>query len=217
MAAAATTHFAEGPATTQSTAAPAATTGPSTTRPNDPIQGGIKVTLVAGAGTVQVDRDGLAANGYEETDTLTGIEDIWSSAGDDLITGDANNNSINGGPGDDTIDGGGGRDSAQYWDVNTGVGVIVNLSNVSIDVGGTIVGANTALDGFGGTDTLISIEGAGGSHYDDYLQGSEENNTLTGNRGADTLIGGGGNDFLRGDAGTDIIDGGDGTNDTACL
>ena len=182
---------------------------------NDPIQGGIKVTLVAGAGTVQVDRDGLAANGYEETDTLTGIEDIWGSAGDDLITGDANNNSINGGPGDDTIDGGGGRDSAQYWDVNTGVGVIVNLSNVSIDVGGTIVGANTALDGFGGTDTLISIEGAGGSHYDDYLQGSEENNTLTGNRGADTLIGGGGNDFLRGDAGTDIIDGGDGTNDTA--
>ena len=105
----------------------------------DAIQGGIKVTLVAGAGTVQVDRDGLAANGYEETDTLTGIENIRGSSGDDQITGDANDNDFRGMAGNDTINGGDGdHDSAQYNETTDAISSAGGIKVTLVGGAGTV-------------------------------------------------------------------------------
>lgn len=65
--------------------------------------------------------------------------------------------------------------------------------------------AGTAIDGFGKTDTLTSIEGVRGTGYSDKLTGSSGDNWLRGDSGNDTISGGLGNDQLRGDAGKDCF------------
>jgi hypothetical protein len=55
--------------------------------------------------------------------------------------------------GNDTIDGMGGFDIARYDDTQNGVGVNVNLAT------------GTATDQFGGTDSLVGIEGVRGTIY----------------------------------------------------
>ena len=99
---------------------------------------------------------------------------------------------LNGGAGDDTLNGGAGTDTADYS--NDSAAVTVNLAT------------QTATDGSGSTDTLISIENATGSGFNDSLTGSTGANTLDGGAGNDTLIGGAGADTLNGGAGTDTAD-----------
>jgi len=108
------------------------------------------------------------------------------------------------------LNGGAGTDTADYSLAGTGVTVEVWKGTV-------------ANDGQGGTDTLISIENAFGTQYNDTLVGDEGVNALYGNTGNDLISGGGGNDtllgeggddILRGNAGSDVLNGGAGT-DTA--
>ena len=94
---------------------------------------------------------------------------------------------LDGGAGNDTLDGGDGSDLVSYVsDAQFGgtAGVNVNLAT------------GIAIDGFGNTDTLISIEGVSGSNAADTLVGSD---------GIDILFGLGGNDFLDGGAGEDAV------------
>jgi Ca2+-binding RTX toxin-like protein len=56
------------------------------------------------------------------------------------------------------------------------------------------IGLGTAADGYGYTDTLVSIENVFGSNFADTIIGDANNNSLTGAVG---------NDFLDGSAGTD--------------
>jgi len=60
------------------------------------------------------------------------------------------------------------------------------------------LGAGTASDGQGGTDTISNIERARGSQFNDVLTGDAGDNVLEGLNGSDRLIGGGGNDILDG-------------------
>ena len=60
-------------------------------------------------------------------------------------------------------------------------------------------------------DTLISIENANGTAFNDTLAGDASANILRGLGGADRLYGGGGNDRLDGGAGIDLIVGGAGS------
>jgi Ca2+-binding RTX toxin-like protein len=54
------------------------------------------------------------ANGPDNRDTLSGIEDVAGSSGIDKLTGSGADNRLDGGPGDDAIDGGGGTTDAGF-------------------------------------------------------------------------------------------------------
>ena len=82
--------------------------------------------------------------------------------------------------GNDTLNGGLGFDYADYR--NASASVTVNL------------GTRTS-SGADGVDTLIGIEGARGSGFNDTLIGSAADNRLDGAGGQDSLNGGGGVDY----------------------
>jgi Ca2+-binding RTX toxin-like protein len=121
---------------------------------------------------------------------------INGGAGNDLIIAGDGTNTLIGGAGDDHIIGGHGTDTVDY-SADPGP-VHVDLSQ------------GTATDGFGGHDTLISIENVIGTAFADTIIGNQKDNVIVGNGGADILTGGGGaNTFvLRGlaDSGVTITD-----------
>ncbi|MFN7779144.1 MAG: hypothetical protein ACK5RK_09760 [Betaproteobacteria bacterium] len=130
-------------------------------------------------------------DGLGGTDLLTNMEGILASSADDLLVGDASDNTLGGGAGNDTIDGRAGLDVADYGSAT--VGVTIDLA-AGITSGGTVT-LFPALDGQGGSDTLISIEGLAGSAFADVLTGDAGRNVFVGRGGADTLDGGAGSDF----------------------
>lgn len=147
---------------------------------DDVISGrGGKDMVYGGAGKDQL--SGGAGN-----DTLYGERD------NDTLTGGADRDTLTGGAGKDRLDGGAGADLANYYEDGGKGGVSVDLAK------------GTAIDSWGATDTLISIED---------VRGTDQNDTLTGNDAANALSGRGGKDVIRGAGGADLINGGDG-NDT---
>ncbi len=130
------------------------------------------------------------------SDTLTSIEAVLGSFGNDILIGNAGENYLLGIGGDDVLNGAGGFDYADYTFANAGV-------TVSLSVAGA-----QAVGGGEGLDTLIAIEGIYGSLFHDVLTGNNLNNELVGEAGNDTLTGFGGVDLLEGGAGNDILNGG---------
>ncbi|MCC5622304.1 hypothetical protein [Nostoc sp. CHAB 5715] len=128
------------------------------------------VTVDLAGGTFK----GTASDG----DQLYSIEDIIGSAFGDTLKGDAFANIIDGGAGADTIDGRTGRDAVSFF--SSTYGVEINL-NTGIAV--TKIGETTTE-----TDTLLNIEDAIGSAYDDTLIGSPLGGGLDGDAGNDTII-----------------------------
>ncbi|MCX7378883.1 MAG: hypothetical protein NTY94_19300 [Alphaproteobacteria bacterium] len=166
-------------------------------------------TLAGGAGTdmARYDRDaqyggkaavtvnltlGTATDGFGDTDTLAGFEDVRGSnalAGDTL-TGDGNNNRFQGLNGADVINGAGGIDTVDYTrDIADG-----GAAGVTVNLGSGGLGKGSATDGFGSVDTLLGIENANGTEFAD---------TLTGDAGANVLQGGLGDDIIDGAGGED--------------
>src|SRR6185369_1883538 len=135
-------------------------------------RGGIDLVRYDGAlASVTVDLAAGTASGDASvgSDTLINIEGVRGSKFDDTLTGGNASNGTDatdsstleiflGGAGNDSIDGGQGFDRVDY--TTSTVGVNVDL------------GAGTASDGLGGTDTLLNIEGVRGSNFDDILTGS---------------------------------------------
>ena len=154
------------------------------------------IVLNAAAGTV--------TDAYGNAETFTSFESFRGTQFADTMTGSAANEQFMGLGGRDRINGGGGFDEVRFHrDVNHGgrAGVTVDLT------------AGTAIDGFGRTDTLISIEAVRGTQYVDRLTGSAVANRLRGEGGNDILDGRAGNDELNGGTGNDRLLGGTG-NDT---
>ena len=128
------------------------------------------------------------------------IENATGGSGNDVILGNSASNVLigNGGNdvlmgrgGNDTLNGGNGNDTASY--ANAAGAVTINLGNNSVRGGD-------------GTDTLISIENAVGSAFNDTITGSSGANRLNGGAGNDRLDGGKGVDvYVFSDAGTDTI------------
>ncbi|MBV5277646.1 MAG: hypothetical protein J0647_01100, partial [Campylobacteraceae bacterium] len=142
-----------------------------------------------------------------ETDSISNIEVIKGSMGNDTIVGGNENNTFYGNSGDDilkgyggsdTLDGGSGIDTADYSDLNTKI--ILNLVQVGSQVSKT--GA------YAGTDSLNAIEIIKGSSANDTMSGDDSTNTLYGSSGDDSIYGLDGADRLWGDNGADYIDGG---------
>lgn len=161
---------------------------------NDTLDGGANGLFVglggdvaeyfdSGAAFVVVDLAlGRADDGLGGTDTLISIENVTGTNGNDRLLGDNTNNGLRGNGGNDFLDGRGGVDFASYFSDPAGV-------NVDLASG-------IARDGFGGADTLVSIEGINGSAFSDTLRGNSGDNFLHGFAGDDILDGRGGSDFV---------------------
>lgn len=153
---------------------------------NDQITSGAGVDLISGG-----EGDDLIDAG-DDDDILFGDD------GDDTIFGRAGTDSLNGGNGDDTlvggvgldlIDGGDGNDVASYVDSGTSV-----IATIFDDMDGIGI-----ADGV--TENLVSIEGLGGSQFDDELRAFGD--------GDNRMFGFGGDDYIFSENGNDTIDGGD--------
>lgn len=126
----------------------------------------------------------IGGAGNDTLNGQSGNDTIFGGDGDDSLRGANNSDLIFGGDGDDTIDGGAQNDTVSYSDRSASV--TVNL------------GTGTAVVSGGETDTLIAIENAIGSDYDDTIVGiaSDDNDlegglgddVLTGDTGADTFV-----------------------------
>ena len=150
---------------------------------------GVRVDLAAGVADARVDAD-KTTDGYKTLghDIFSGVAEVVGSALDDeLLGGGAGRIStglptevFTGGAGNDTIDGRSGFDVASY--TGSPQGIVVDLSKGSAQV----------QDGWGFTDTLVSIEEVIGSQYADSMLGGAADDTFAGRRGADTIDGGAG-------------------------
>ncbi|MDF1734312.1 MAG: tandem-95 repeat protein [Minwuia sp.] len=163
-------------------------------------------------------------------DTLSNVEIVIGTAGNDSLTGTANSETLFGGDGndilagiagnDDSLNGGNGNDTLFGSDIgddtlNGGAGddILDGGASNAGDAGDTAdytddtagvaadLSSHSATDGFGDTDQLLDIE---------HIDGSAFNDTLTGDSNANVLSGGAGEDTLQGNLGEDTLFGGDG-------
>jgi Ca2+-binding RTX toxin-like protein len=154
--------------------------------------------------------------------TLTSIENLIGSQGNDTILGSAadnylqggtGNDSISGGSGNDTLDGGSGNDTLigglgnDVYYVDSVGDVVQEAPNqgtetVFASISYTL-GANVENLTLTGTSNLNGI----GNELDNLIQGNAGNNYLVAGDGNDTMIGGAGQDFMYGGAGNDILNG----------
>jgi Ca2+-binding RTX toxin-like protein len=187
-------------------------------------------TLVLDGGGGNDTITGFTADEYllggEGDDTLvgnTGIDVLLGDAGNDDLQGGFHADALDGGPGNDTLQGGDDSDLLENSpgdDVLDGgpqniIGAGDRVAHTNMAAAGTIANgvafdlqvATPQANGSAGTDTLLGIEDAGGTPFDDVLRGTGANNRLDG---------GAGNDLLDGRAFQDRITGGNG-NDTLLL
>ena len=151
------------------------------------LEDGVSITL--GVNDV-INPDGL---------TISNIENIIGSQGDDMLGGsDTVNNVIEGGEGGDKLFGGNSAgDTLSYASSDDWVRVILNADAQA-----------TTSRGHASGDEATGFENVTGSKYDDDLTGDTGNNVLRGLDGNDELVGGDGADTLEGGAGADELDGG---------
>ena len=170
---------------------------------DDTILGGFANDILVGGGGFDI------LNGEDGNDTLDaslGNGDLFGGKGNDSLIGGLNlDDLLRGDEGDDTLDGGGGTSEAAATYNTSPFSVIVDL------------GMGTALDGFGGTDSLVHIDEVRGSNFvdslgggGDTLIGAANDEMFFGADGDDSISGAGGNDTLFGQKGDDQLDGGAG-------
>ena len=177
----------------------------------DTVQSTVSWTL--GTGFENLNFTGTAAtsgSGNDLDNVMTGNSAsnwIRGRGGDDTLIGGGGNDTFNmrhgasGTYGNDFIDGGSGVDTLDYGATAT-TAVVINLAAGTASGGG---------NGGSGSATLVSIENANGSAFDDVMNGSAAANFLFGFNGNDTLNGADGNDRLEGGAGNDSLNGGAGS------
>lgn len=134
------------------------------------------------------------AGGGTATVTITvkgqdsGGDVLGGTAGADVLLAGDGDDTLMASAGNDTLNGGAGNDTADYSGAAGGVNVRLNHGDAP-------------NDGDGGSDTLISIENATGSAFNDILTGSAVANVLIGGAGSDVLLGLDGDDTLYGGTG----------------
>ncbi len=169
------------------------------------------------------------ATGGGGNDELISLAGVFGSGFNDQITGDALANRLEGAGGNDRLIGGNGADSLFGGDgndtlVGSGTGAAANAAD-SLDGGngtldlvdylGAVAGVTLSLATGRATisglvDTLVGVEWAYGTNFQDTLVGDGGNNRLDGWAGNDFVRGENGNDTLYGDNGDDVVEGGAG-------
>jgi len=171
-------------------------------RGNDVIDGGAgSDNLSYGnifTGPVKVD---LSQTGPQDTgagtQTITAIENVSGTQGNDTLTGNAGPNRLMGGGGTgDTLDGGPGDDVLEGDGPNVTADYSRSPSAEIVDLV-----AQTATGG-DGNDTLLNIANIVGTPFGDTLVGNDKPNKVTGGGGTDTVA------TLEGADTIDVRDGG---------
>ena len=162
-------------------------------------------------------------NTTEQTDTISNIENIIGSSGDDILKGNAESNTISSGLGSDTISGGLGNDKLIG---NAGNDVFVDTSFAGDAVDGAedndtidyrnITSKITLIIEDNGATTDVKVGNTTADHTIENIEniyGSNiGNDEITGNNLANSILGFGGDDTIDGGTGADYLDGGVGTN-----
>ena len=169
---------------------------------------------LGGAGvTVSLLLQGSAQDTGRGLDTLTEIEGLAGTRGNDTLTGDANNNGLFGLGGIDVIDAGAGDDGVVIADAGSivhggeGNDILVlwsySFANALVEVGGGVtidLGSASATQDTGqGVLTISGFENISGTRFNDVLTGTDGSNGLGGSIGDDIINGGAGDDNLYGD------------------
>lgn len=140
---------------------------------------------------------GTVLDPYGYTDHITGIEEIYGSAGRDVFYGGSGEVDFAGLRGSDTIVGGSSGDDVAIYGQDTWLGgthgIVANLQ-VSTS-GGKIFG--TIRDGFGTLDHTVNIFGVSGTRYNDSFTGSSRDDWFNGGEGKDVYRGGAGFDIVN--------------------
>jgi Ca2+-binding RTX toxin-like protein len=150
---------------------------------------------------------GSASSSQTGADTLTGIENVIGSTGNDTITDGAGANLLDGRAGNDTfvmtadnasddVRGGTGVDSVDYSALSANLTVTLNGGTAA-----TVNGSGTA----GNNDVIASIVNFTGGSGNDAITGDNGANRLNGGAGNDALFGGTGSDNLTGGLGADTF------------
>jgi Ca2+-binding RTX toxin-like protein len=157
-------------------------------------------------------------------ESLSGIENVTGSEGDDVLIGDDGDNVLKGGPGDDALFGGPGEDrldggaGSDFYDGGDGTD-IADFSSSSAGVKLTLSAAGQGKAKGANVDTFVDMEGVIGSRFNDVIKSSLSNVALWGGDGDDKIIalkgfntidGGPGRDVIKTGAGNDTVHGGDG-------
>jgi Ca2+-binding RTX toxin-like protein len=139
-------------------------------------------------------QSGVAFSGQTGLDTISNIENLAGTSGNDGLFGNGEDNTFFASAGTDTVDGrGAGADSDTFDASSYGTDVSINLSTGTASLGD-------------GTTSLAGIENATGGEGDDQLTGNAGDNVLVGNGGEDTFVGNGGSDTIEGGAGLDTVE-----------
>jgi Ca2+-binding RTX toxin-like protein len=147
----------------------------------------------------------IGEDGNDILEGGTGNDFLRGGAGADTLNGGEHDDYLQGGEGDDILNGGAGFDRVAYLLLSTDpqVGVTLDLSKQGVS-------QNTGH----GWDTLVNIEHASGTIYNDTIVGNGQANWIWGGAsegagaGNDTLSGGAGNDLLEVGAGYHKLNGG---------
>jgi Ca2+-binding RTX toxin-like protein len=163
------------------------------------FEDGVVVNIGGDATLVGVDIEsiagGTAFDGWGGTDSLSDIEFIVGSTGEDYLLGNAEANQIEGVEGDDTIRGNEGNDTLFGGEDDDSDRDVLDYSNspssVEVDLA-----RHRAFDGFGGEDVLIGeFHTVIGSEFADAFFGSDGDNKFLGGLGGDYMDGGEGVDW----------------------
>ncbi|WP_280956440.1 beta strand repeat-containing protein [Ciceribacter lividus] len=180
---------------------------------------GVVVSENVGEGDdeVRTSLSSFSIGGYANVERLsyTGAADaiLVGNSGDNVISGGAGNDSIHGGLGSDHLIGGNGDDiliGGEGADVLDGGAGIDGVSYLASTAGVTVdlaVGTGSGGDAEG--DSLISVDFAIGSNFDDVLTANVVGSLLEGSDGNDTVYGAGGADTIYGGSGSGLVAGGD--------
>ena len=150
---------------------------------------GIRVDMAAGQ----------VVDSWGQIDTIAGIETVEGTKFADVFFGGAGNDEFVGHAGLDSFSGGAGVDRVKFNGADGDV--TVNLNRAT----GQVIN-----DGFGNTETFVSIEDVWGGPHNDRITGNSVGNSIRGRQGNDILNGGAGADVMSGDEGNDLVAGGAG-------
>lgn len=150
---------------------------------------------------------GTVIDGFGDTDSVSGIEEVRGTSFADSVLGNNGDNILIGLAGNDTFNGGRGSDWMYYFrdDDRRDASGNFGLSGVTVNLA-----TGVATDGYGDADQLISVENIDATVFDDNVTGSKSDNILYLGDGADTADGGKGNDTIGSGSGHDVLSGGAG-------
>ena len=162
---------------------------------NDQLHGGTGADVLNGG----VGNDQLY--GSSGNDTLlgdNGNDRLEGGNGNDTLIGGYGNDQMLGGSGDDHFVSGAGRDRLEGGSGSDTVDYSALGSAIRVDIHGKRTTG-------GDSDTLLAIENAIGSDYNDWFRGDKRDNRIDGGAGDDFIRGLGGDDTLTGGSGSDTF------------